>query len=63
MNHLKQEIMGVADVNQGLQRKWISTQRELIDLKVANASLAETTHALETEKVILIQRHERLLKL
>lgn len=61
--HLKQEIMSVMDLNQGLQRKWITTQRELIDLRISNTALNDTIQALETERAIIIQRHERLLHL
>ena len=62
INHLKQEILGVMDTNQGLQRRWITTQRELIDMRVTNSQLSETVHRMQTERAILIQRHERLLQ-
>lgn len=61
--HLKQEIIGVMDLNQSLQRKWIATQRELIDLRISNSALNEAIQKLETERAVIIQRHERLLQM
>ena len=54
--HLKQELASARDLNQALQRRWITCQRELIGLQASNGSGADRLHRLSTERAVTAQR-------
>ena len=60
---LKGAVKAARKASQGMQRQWISSQRELITLKQSTSSSSEMLSQKQTEAAILKQRHHRLSQL
>jgi len=57
---MKHELQGIREANRDLQRRWITSQQELINLHASNAASSHLLHVRRTEQVVVEHRQTRL---